>query len=74
MIMMMIPFVFGMIINYFSHGARNTWSESKKETVLHGAVKNGKIDVVEFLLKQNLDVNVVNDKGNTPLQCAIDIV
>lgn len=40
------------------------------DTALHMAVKNGKLDAISTLLKNEADVNSTNNQGETPLYLA----
>ena len=40
-------------------------------TILHNAVREGKIEIVKYLLSQDADVNIKNSSGETSLQIAI---
>ncbi|WP_367606986.1 ankyrin repeat domain-containing protein [Legionella sp. W05-934-2] len=42
------------------------------ETVLHKAAQAGNLDLVNFLLQKNIDINPVNRSGETPLFKAVD--
>ncbi len=42
------------------------------QTVLHEAAGKGASDVLEFLLKYNVNINMTNNAGNTPLKLALD--
>ena len=41
-----------------------------KNTLLHIAVKTGKREIVQFLLNKGLDINALNNFGETPLHVA----
>jgi len=41
------------------------------DTVLHMAAANGDIELVKDQLKRNMGVNIVNQQGYTPLDCAV---
>ena len=47
------------------HGARG-------QTVLHEAASKGNKDTIEFLLRYDVNINMTEDAGNTPLKLALD--
>lgn len=57
-----------MLLSY-AHGAINNTNEIG-DTPLHCAVKGAHLEAVKYLLDNGADVNAINAKGNTPLDCA----
>ncbi|RLA71506.1 MAG: hypothetical protein DRG30_08490, partial [Epsilonproteobacteria bacterium] len=52
----------------FEKGASITMVDADGASALHHACRyNGSVDVVQFLLDQNLDINIETKKGQTPL-------
>lgn len=51
--------------------ALNSVRNSSGETLLHWAAAGKKIGIVRFLLSSDADVNAANEKGWTPLMCAL---
>jgi ankyrin repeat protein len=54
------------------NGADVNVANSKGETVLHPAVKNGSLDLVELVLAADADVNVRDKDGLAPLTIALE--
>ncbi|EPE32873.1 Ankyrin repeat-containing protein [Glarea lozoyensis ATCC 20868] len=51
--------------------ARLQLKNNGMETLLHFAAVGGRIEVIEFLITQGLDINAINSNGWTPLMCAL---
>lgn len=65
---------FAMAQLMVDHGAKIDEMDSEGNTLLHlwcGA-QQPKLKMVEFLIKQGLDVNAKNNAGETPLRCSED--
>ncbi len=61
-----------MLLSY-ARGAINRTNEIG-DTPLHCGVKGAHLEVVQYLLDNGANVNAINAKGNTPLDCApVDI-
>ena len=60
-------------LDSFTAGAINRTNEIG-DTPLHCGVKGAHLEVVQYLLDNGANVNAINAKGNTPLDCApVDI-
>jgi len=50
----------------------NLLTRARKETALHVAVREKKVEIVELLLERGADPNIADKYGETPLDLAID--
>ncbi|MDP0590317.1 MAG: ankyrin repeat domain-containing protein [Candidatus Endonucleobacter bathymodioli] len=52
------------------HNSHLDYADSKGYTLLHHAIRNGRIDTMHILLESGANVNVTNASGSTPLHYA----
>jgi hypothetical protein len=50
----------------------NINAQSREGTALHGAVVEGNLQMIEYLIKQGADINAVNSYGDSPLGIAAE--
>jgi hypothetical protein len=56
---------------FLAHGV-NVNAQAREGTALHGAVVQGNLEMIEYLLNQGADINAANPYGDTPLATAAD--
>ncbi len=54
-----------------SPAIKNVFEPSRKETLLHIAARNNQLEMVKLLINKGLNVNAVNQAGNTPLHLSV---
>jgi hypothetical protein len=54
---------------FLAHGVHIN-AQTRSGTALHGAVVEGKLEMIEYLINQGADINAVNPYGDSPLATA----